>query len=76
MVQAIELTDKEKAEVRKGAPYVRTKGKFDKRRFSGLVCLENAAELSGDSLLTIAETLEPFDDVEYCEKRFRKWLQC
>lgn len=62
----VSLSKDEKDILKRGLPLKRQAG-FDRKRVSGLIELEGAQTLACDSLLRLAEILETFPEVLYCE---------
>lgn len=65
--QIVTLSREERTRFRRGEKLRNGRNSFDKSTFSGLLELTNAPSLPVDSLLTLANELEAFDFVEYCD---------
>lgn len=65
--QVINLSETERESIRSGAPLKRVKGEFCKALYSGLLELVYASSFYKEELLEMANRLEEYDEVEYCE---------
>lgn len=65
--QVLPLTGTQRAEVRSGGKTRAVKGTFNRKLFSGLLELADASSINKHELLNLANELEKFDEVEYCE---------
>ena len=65
--QVMPLTNAQRAEVRSGVETGNTEESFDKKLFSGLLEFSETTTMNKHELLSLANKLEGYDEVEYCE---------
>lgn len=65
--QVFNLLPSQRVEVRNDIKYSKIDGEFDKRLFSGLLELLKVEQFNKYELIKLANYLESFDEVEYCE---------
>ncbi len=65
--QLVELDETERNQIRSGRQMRSMDGSFSKSQYSGLIELENASAMTKEELLSLAEELERYPNIEYCE---------